>query len=88
MYLIVLKYQQIQSKEDLGYRNCNASLNFDRKAKVLFKWSFWSDIAKFRGFVFPAYSWLNNSYFYIEKWTFKIMCEVCYRAKRDKKEAT
>ena len=28
------------------------------------------------------------SYFYIEKWTFKIMCEVCYRAKRDKKEAT
>ena len=30
----------------------------------------------------------NNSYFYIEKWTFKIMCEVCYRAKRDKKEAT
>ena len=31
---------------------------------------------------------LCNSYFYIEKWTFKIMCEVCYRAKRDKKEAT
>ena len=31
---------------------------------------------------------LRNSYFYIEKWTFKIMCEVCYRAKRDKKEAT
>ena len=31
---------------------------------------------------------MNNSYFYIEKWTFKIMCEVCYRAKRDKKEAT
>ena len=30
----------------------------------------------------------KNSYFYIEKWTFKIMCEVCYRAKRDKKEAT
>ena len=30
----------------------------------------------------------DNSYFYIEKWTFKIMCEVCYRAKRDKKEAT
>ena len=29
-----------------------------------------------------------SSYFYIEKWTFKIMCEVCYRAKRDKKEAT
>ena len=29
-----------------------------------------------------------NSYFYIEKWTFKIKCEVCYRAKRDKKEAT
>ena len=29
-----------------------------------------------------------NSYFYIEKLTFKIMCEVCYRAKRDKKEAT
>ena len=26
--------------------------------------------------------------FCIEKWTFKIMCEVCYRAKRDKKEAT
>ena len=31
---------------------------------------------------------IGNSYFYIEKWTFKIMCEVCYRAKRDKKEAT
>ena len=30
----------------------------------------------------------RNSYFYIEKWTFKIMCEVCYRAKRDKKEAS
>ena len=30
----------------------------------------------------------GNSYFYIEKWAFKIMCEVCYRAKRDKKEAT
>ena len=30
----------------------------------------------------------KNNYFYIEKWTFKIMCEVCYRAKRDKKEAT
>ena len=30
----------------------------------------------------------RNSYFYIEKWAFKIMCEVCYRAKRDKKEAT
>ena len=29
-----------------------------------------------------------NSYFYIEKWTFKVMCEVYYRAKRDKKEAT
>ena len=28
------------------------------------------------------------SYCYIDKWTFKIMCEVCYRAKRDKKEAT
>ena len=27
-------------------------------------------------------------YFYIEKWTFKGMCEVYYRAKRDKKEAT
>ena len=27
------------------------------------------------------------SYFYIEKWTFKGMCEVYYRAKRDKKEA-
>ena len=25
---------------------------------------------------------------YIEKWTFKGMCEVYYRAKRDKKEAT
>ena len=23
----------------------------------------------------PSY---GNSYFYIEKWTFKIMCEVCY----------
>ena len=31
---------------------------------------------------------VHNSYFYIKKWTFKIMCEVCYRAKRDKKEAT
>ena len=30
----------------------------------------------------------RKSYFYIEKWTFKIMCEVCYRAKPDKKEAT
>ena len=30
----------------------------------------------------------GNSYFYIEKWTFKGMCEVSYRAKRDKKEAT
>ena len=31
---------------------------------------------------------VGNSYFYIEKWTFKGMCEVYYRAKRDKKEAT
>ena len=31
---------------------------------------------------------VRNSCFYIEKWTFKVMCEVCYRAKRDKKEAT
>ena len=30
----------------------------------------------------------GNSYFYIEKWTFEILCEVCYRAKQDKKEAT
>ena len=29
----------------------------------------------------------HNSYFYIEKWTFKGMCEVFNRAKRDKKEA-
>ena len=29
-----------------------------------------------------------NSYFYIEQWTFKGICEVYYRAKRDKKEAT
>ena len=29
-----------------------------------------------------------SSYFYIEKWTFKVMCEVYHRAKRDKKEAT
>ena len=28
------------------------------------------------------------SYFYIEKWTFKVMYEVYYRAKRDKKEAS
>ena len=28
----------------------------------------------------------DNSYFYIEKWTFKVICEVFYRAKRDKKE--
>ena len=37
-------------------------------------------------------SWVKrvfrNSYFYIEKWTLKVMCEVYYRAKRDKKEAT
>ena len=33
-------------------------------------------------------NYTRNNYFYIEKWTFKIMCEVCYRAKRDKKEAT
>ena len=30
----------------------------------------------------------RNDYFYIEKWTFKVMYEVYYRAKRDKKEAT
>ena len=36
----------------------------------------------------PMNKCIQNSYFYIEKWTFKIMCEVCYRAKRDKKEAT
>ena len=30
----------------------------------------------------------NNSCFYIVNWTFKGMCEVYYRAKRDKKEAT
>ena len=30
----------------------------------------------------------GNSYFYIEKRTFKGMCEVYYRAKRDKKEVT
>ena len=30
----------------------------------------------------------KTSYFYIEKWTFKVMCEVYYRAKRDKKEVT
>ena len=30
----------------------------------------------------------NAGYFYIEKWTVKAMCEVYYRAKRDKKEAT
>ena len=30
----------------------------------------------------------GNSYVYIEKWTFKVMCEVCYRSKRDKKEAS
>ena len=29
----------------------------------------------------------KNSYFYIEKRTFKVMCEVYYREKRDKKEA-
>ena len=27
----------------------------------------------------------RNSYFYIEKWIFQVMCEVYYRAKRDKK---
>ncbi len=37
-------------------------------------------------FQFPTKD--RNSYFYIEKWTFKGMCEVYYRAKRDKKEAT
>ena len=26
------------------------------------------------------------SYFHIEKWTSKVMCEVYYRVKRDKKE--
>ena len=31
---------------------------------------------------------VGNDYFYIKKWTFKVMCEVYYRAKRDKKEAT
>ena len=31
---------------------------------------------------------IRNSYFYIEKWTVKAMCEVYYQAKRDKKEAT
>ena len=31
---------------------------------------------------------VNNDYFYIEKWTFKVMCEVYYQAKRIKKEAT
>ena len=44
------------------------------------------------GMVGPTYlkvgDALYNSYFYIEKWTFKIMCQVCYRVKRDKKEAT
>ena len=30
----------------------------------------------------------RNSYFYTEKWTFKVMCNVYYRAKRDKKEET
>ena len=30
----------------------------------------------------------GNSCFYIVNWTFKGMCEVYYRAKRDKKEAT
>ena len=29
-----------------------------------------------------------NSYFYFEKWTFKVMSGVYYLAKRDKKEAT
>ena len=37
---------------------------------------------------YSVYNLYRKSYFYIEKWTFKIMCEVCYRAKRDKKEAT
>ena len=45
------------------------------------------------GIFFVSMEWAEmyeckNSYFYIEKWSFKIMCEVCYRAKRDKKEAT
>ena len=30
-------------------------------------------------------SW-GNSYFYIQKLTFKVMCEVYYRVKRDKKK--
>ena len=50
------------------------------------------NIAKFRKkflnkqFIF--YKQTRNSYFYIEKWIFKVMCEVFYRAKRDMKEAT
>ena len=38
--------------------------------------------------VFSQVKIINNSYFYIEKWTFKVMCEVYFQAKRDKKEAT
>ena len=28
---------------------------------------------------------VRNDYFYIEKWTFKVMCKVYHRAKREKK---
>ena len=31
---------------------------------------------------------LMIDYSYIEKWTFKVMCKVHYRANQDKKEAT
>ena len=36
----------------------------------------------------PLFLLFWNSYFYIAKWTFKVMYEVYYRAKRDMKEAT
>ena len=35
---------------------------------------------------YARYSVKSNSYFYIEKWTFKGMCNVYNRAKRDIKE--
>ena len=63
--------------------------------QLSFKQSFFSSVAYFLALQLRFSLWktacsifLHNSYFYIEKWTFKIMCEVCYRAKRDKKEAT
>ena len=67
-------------------------LNFGNESKLCI---FLSDItATFYQVVFQAKSkvcfctFLKDNYFYIEKWTFKGMWDIYYRAKRDKKEAT